>query len=56
VDRCRDRVRLGHGSARDLGALRGDHAATLFVQGAGRVDEVSVVDDGHVVAHGTPAY
>jgi len=45
-----------NGSARDLGVLRGNHAATLFVSGAGRVDEVSVVDDGRVVAHGAPTY
>jgi hypothetical protein len=45
-----------HGVASDLGPLSSGKASTLFVQGAGRVDQVAIVDDGHVLAHGTPAY
>lgn len=45
-----------NGGAHDLGALSGGHAASLFVQGAGRVNDITIVEDGTVVAHGTPVY
>ena len=43
-------------AAREMGALSGRTPATLFVRDAGRADEIDVVADGHVVAHGVPAY
>jgi hypothetical protein len=48
---------MHRGSAtRDLGALEPGAPATLFVHGAGRVDEFAVVSGDRVVAHGVPAY
>jgi hypothetical protein len=43
-------------TTRDLGALEPGAPATLFVHGAGRVDEIAVVAGDRVVAHGVPAY
>jgi hypothetical protein len=49
-------VVLHQGAAsRDMGTLGGE-PATLFVSGAGHVDEVDVVVGNHVLAHGKPAY
>jgi hypothetical protein len=41
---------------RDMGALDPGAPATLFVHDPGRADEITVVADGHVVAHGKPAF
>jgi hypothetical protein len=44
-------------SARDLGALDPGAPATLFVRDPGRPDEIELVAaDGHVLAHGKPAF
>jgi hypothetical protein len=41
---------------RDLGALTGSAPATLFVNGAGRVDRIDIVAHEAVVARGVPVY
>jgi anti-sigma factor RsiW len=44
-------------TTRDLGALDPGAPATLFVRDPGRPDEIALVAaDGHVVAHGKPAF
>jgi hypothetical protein len=43
-------------AAHDVGALESGTPAALFVRGAGRADEVTVVAGDRVVARGTPAY
>jgi hypothetical protein len=43
-------------AVRDAGALDGGTPATLFVRDPGRPAEIAIVAEGHVVAHGTPAY
>lgn len=48
-------VRRG-ATVRDLGALAPGEPATLFVRAPGQVDEVTIADGGHVLAHGRPVY
>jgi hypothetical protein len=43
-------------ATRDAGTLDAGEPATLFTRALGRADEISVVADGRVVAHGTPVY
>jgi hypothetical protein len=44
------------GVSRDLGVLTGARPATLFVRGAGRIGEFSIVADGVTEASGVPSY
>jgi hypothetical protein len=44
------------GIARDLGPLSDGRASTLFVTGAGRVSEITIVADGRTLASGRPVY
>ena len=43
-------------AVRDMGALDSGAPATLFVHNPGHADEITIVADNHVVAHGVPAY
>jgi len=45
-----------HGTAKDLGQLSEGRASTIFVSGAGRVENIAIVSDGRIIASGTPAY
>jgi len=50
-------VVLRRGAAtRDAGTLDAGGAATLFVRAPGHPDEISIIADNHVVAHGAPVY
>lgn len=44
------------GRERDLGPLGPGKPATLFVADSGRVSDVTLVDGGRAIAHGSPAY
>ncbi|HEX3463409.1 MAG TPA: hypothetical protein VHS78_05100 [Candidatus Elarobacter sp.] len=43
-------------SARDMGALDAGAPATLFIRDPGRPDDVTIVANGRVLAHGKPAF
>ncbi len=49
-------VMYRNGTARDLGQLSDSRASTLFVRGAGRVSEITIVADGRTIASGRPVY
>ncbi len=46
----------GPAGTEDLGALDDGTPATLFAKQPGRADEVDIVSDGTVIAHGKPVY
>jgi len=49
-------VMYRNGIARDIGQLSGGRPSTMFVRGAGRVAEITIVADGHTMASGRPVY